>query len=113
MRQATYRLTTLESATSVGQTTVYVWRTKPRSVHYDMTGGKPTTMVLVRNYNFPRVEGLSQLLRCLLRGGVKLQTAKCVRRLPSPTAKQTTERPCLAQGNEVAGARALQLLRLQ
>ena len=28
---------------------------------------------------------------------VKLQTAKYLLRLPSPTTKQTTERPCLAQ----------------
>ena len=41
VRQATYRLTTLESATTNGQTTVYVWRTlqQHRSVHYDMMVG--------------------------------------------------------------------------
>ena len=37
VRQATYRLITQESATTIGQTTVYVWRTlqQHRSVHYD------------------------------------------------------------------------------
>ena len=41
VRQATYRLTTGESATTLGQTTVYVWRTlqQHRNVHYDMTDG--------------------------------------------------------------------------
>ena len=57
-----------------------------RSVHYDMTAGKPTTMVLGRNYNFPRVEGLSQLLRCLLRGG-ETTDSKVPTTAPSPTAR--------------------------
>ena len=57
VRQATYRFTTGESATTRGQTTVYVWRTlqQHRSVHYDRTDGSNYIGVLLPV--FQRVEG--------------------------------------------------------
>ena len=41
VRQTIYRLTTQESATTIGQTTVYFWRTlqQQRSVRYGMMVG--------------------------------------------------------------------------
>ena len=107
MRQATYKLTTGESATTLGQTTVYVWRTlrQHRSVHYDRTRWQLQHWGYYHFSDGLRVEPTTVTLR----GGVKPQTPSLPSApLPRAHYKTQTTMPLLAQvGKRMQCTRAL------